>query len=92
MRGLTRGTRPSTREHPHGLTTRELQVLTLLCSGLRNAEIAQRLSRSVRTVDHHLATVFEKLGADSRGAAIKAAQQAGLASPSGQFGQSPASK
>ena len=92
VRGLARGTRPSTRGHPHGLTTRELQVLTLLCSGLRNAEIAQRLSRSVRTVDHHLAAVFAKLGVDSRVAAIQAAQRAGLGSPSGQFGQSPASK
>ena len=86
MRGLKRGTRPSTREHPHGLTTRELQVLTLLCSGLRNAEIAQRLSRSVRTVDHHLAAVFAKLGVDSRVAAIQAAQRAGLETPAGPAG------
>jgi DNA-binding CsgD family transcriptional regulator/tetratricopeptide (TPR) repeat protein len=84
-----RGPRSSTREHPFGLTTRELQILRLLCDGLRNAEIAARLSRSVRTVDHHLAAVFAKLGVDSRLAAIQAAQRAGLAP---QSGQSPAAK
>lgn len=81
---LPRGPRASTREHPFGLTTRELQVLELLCAGLRNAEIAQRLHRSVRTVDHHLEAVFAKLGVDSRLAALQAAQRAGLAPQSGQ--------
>ena len=64
--------------------TRELEVLRLLCDGLRNAEIAARLSRSVRTVDHHLAAVFAKLGVDSRVAAIRLAQRDGLAPQSGQ--------
>lgn len=89
VRGLVRGPRASTREHAFGLTARELQVLQLLCDGLRNAEIAQRLHRSVRTVDHHLAAVFGKLGVDSRLAAIQAAQRAGLAGGA-QSGQSPA--
>jgi DNA-binding NarL/FixJ family response regulator len=84
VRGVVRGARASTREHAHGLTTRELQVLRLLCDGLRNAEIATRLSRSVRTVDHHLAAIFAKLGVASRIAAIQAAQRAGLAAQSGQ--------
>ena len=88
MRGLERGPRLTTLEHPFALTTRELQVLRLLCEGLRNAEIAQRLRRSVRTVDHHLAAVFAKLGVDSRLAAIQAAQRAGLAMPAEQSGQS----
>ena len=88
VRGLARGTRPWTREHPQGLTTREAQVLQLLCQGLRNAEIAQRLSRPVRTVDHHLAAVFAKLGVESRVAALQAAQRAGLQAPSGQSAQS----
>jgi DNA-binding CsgD family transcriptional regulator len=79
-----RGPRASTREHPFGLTARELQTLQLLCEGLRNAEIAARLHRSVRTVDHHLAAVFAKLGVDSRGAAIALAQREGLAAQSGQ--------
>ena len=90
VKGVVRGARPSTRVHPHGLTTREVEVLALLCRGMRNAEIAARLSRSVRTVDHHLASVFAKLGVDSRLAAIQAAQRVGLGGA--QFGQSPAAK
>lgn len=85
VRGLARGARQSTRERPYGLTTRELQVLGLLCDGMRNAEIASRLSRSVRTVDHHVASVFGKLGVDSRTAAVRVAQDAGLTSQSGQL-------
>jgi DNA-binding CsgD family transcriptional regulator/tetratricopeptide (TPR) repeat protein len=84
VRGLARGPRASTRERAFGLTTRELEVLRLLCEGMRNAEIAVRLHRSVRTVDHHLAAVFAKLGVDSRTAALAAAQREGLAPQSGQ--------
>jgi DNA-binding CsgD family transcriptional regulator/tetratricopeptide (TPR) repeat protein len=90
VRGLARGPRASTREHPFGLTSRERQTLELLCLGLRNAEIAARLHRSVRTVDHHLEAVFAKLGVESRVAAIQAAQRAGLAPQ--QSGQAAAPK
>lgn len=90
VKGIVRGLRPSTRGHPHGLTTRELAVLALLCRGMRNAEIAAHLSRSVRTVDHHLASVFAKLGVASRAAAIQSAQRAGL--DGAQFGPSSAPK
>ncbi len=90
VKGVMRGARPSTRAHPHGLTTKEVEVLAWLCRGLRNAEIAKQLSRSVRTVDHHLASAFAKLGVDSRLAAVQAAERAGLGCP--QFGQFPPSK
>ncbi len=86
VRGVPRGGRASTRERLYGLTTRELQILTLLCAGLRNAEIAGRLSRSVRTVDHHVAAVYDKLGVGSRIEAIRLAQRCGLAPQSGQPG------
>ena len=86
VRGVPRGGRASTRERLYGLTTRELQILTLLCAGLRNAEIAGRLSRSVRTVDHHVAAVYDKLGVGSRIEAIQLAQRCGLAPQSGQPG------
>jgi DNA-binding NarL/FixJ family response regulator len=84
LRGMTRGAHASTRSRPFGLTGRELQVLELLCQGLRNADIAAQLSRSVRTVDHHVAAIFAKLGVDSRVAAVQAAQRAGIGAKNGQ--------
>lgn len=83
LRGLPRGARPSTQTNPHQLTAREMEVL-LLCEGLRNSEIAERLCRSVRTVDYHLAAVFAKLGVASRTEAVTAALRAGIASQYGQ--------
>jgi DNA-binding CsgD family transcriptional regulator len=73
VRGVPRGRRASTQAHPFGLTTREAEVLRLLCEGLSNAEIAARLQRSVRTVDHHLAAILAKLGVNSRTEAVAAA-------------------
>jgi DNA-binding CsgD family transcriptional regulator/tetratricopeptide (TPR) repeat protein len=84
VRGLARGPRASTRDRPFGLTPRELQTLQLLCEGLRNAEIAERLHRSVRTVDHHVAAVFAKLGVETRAAAIVVAQRERLSAQIGQ--------
>ncbi len=80
VRGLPRGKRASTQTNPHQLTAREVEVLMLLCEGLKNSEIAERLCRSVRTVDHHLAAVFVKLGVSSRSEAIAAALHSGIES------------
>jgi DNA-binding NarL/FixJ family response regulator len=45
---------------------------------LRNAEIANRLVLSRRTVDHHVSAILRKLDAGTRGEAVAAAGRAGL--------------
>jgi DNA-binding CsgD family transcriptional regulator len=65
-----RGRRPSTAGHPSGLTAREAEVLDLLSEGLTNAQIAERLFLSTRTVDHHVSAILGKLGVSSRGEAV----------------------
>ena len=76
--GVPRGPRPSTRENPARLTARELEVLTLVSDGLRNAEIADRLVVSRRTVDHHVSAILRKLDARTRGEAVAAATELGV--------------
>jgi DNA-binding CsgD family transcriptional regulator len=66
VRRVPRGPQSATREHPAGLTERQAEVLELLVEGLTNADIADRLVVSVRTVDHHVAAVLQKLGVGSR--------------------------
>jgi DNA-binding NarL/FixJ family response regulator len=51
---------------PIGLTTREVEVAMLAAGGLSNLQISQRLYISVRTVECHLARVYQKLGVRSR--------------------------
>jgi len=73
--GVTRLPRrplPRTRVNPAGLTDRQLEVLALLADGLTNAEIADRLVVSVRTVDHHVAAILAKLNVGSRREAARA--------------------
>jgi DNA-binding NarL/FixJ family response regulator len=73
-----RGARATTRANPAGLTQRELEVLGLVAAGLRNREIADRLSLSTRTVDHHVSAVLGKLGVRSRVEATSEAARLGL--------------
>jgi NarL family two-component system response regulator YdfI len=60
------------------LTDRELEVLQLAASGLRSKEIAVNLAFSERTVKAHLTSIYNKLGVDSRAAAIATAMKQGF--------------
>ena len=78
MRGVPRGPRPSTRDNPIGLTNRQMEVLALMTDGFGNAEIANRLFISPKTVDHHVSAILAKLDARTRVEAVSVALQSGL--------------
>lgn len=65
-----RGKGRATREHAAGLTRRQAEVLDLLAEGLANAEIADRLFLSPRTVENHVAAILMKLDVPNREAAV----------------------
>lgn len=69
-RNIPRGPRKATRRNPHQLTEREAEILTLLAKGFRNADIADRLYLSAKTVDHHVSSILGKLGVHSRFEAV----------------------
>ena len=77
-RGLPRGPRSGTRANAAHLTARQLEILELLTQGLRNAEIADRLYLSARTVDHHVSAILDKLDARSRTEASRQAARLGI--------------
>jgi DNA-binding CsgD family transcriptional regulator/tetratricopeptide (TPR) repeat protein len=78
VRRVPRGPRTSTKENPAGLTAREVEVLELVAEGLRNAEIAERLFLSEKTVGHHVSSILGKLEVPSRGQASVEAQRLGI--------------
>ncbi len=80
IQGIPRGPRRATRENPFGLTARQGEVLELLAADLTNAEIADRLFLSTRTVDHHVSAILSRLGASTRAEAVSVAAGRGLIS------------
>jgi DNA-binding CsgD family transcriptional regulator/tetratricopeptide (TPR) repeat protein len=75
VKGVPRGPQRATRDNPLGLTARQADVLMLLTEDLTNAEIADRLFISTRTVDHHVSAILVKLGAANRSEAAERARE-----------------
>lgn len=72
-------TLPAKSVAPAGLTARELEVLRLVAQGLTDAQVAERLVLSRRTVHAHLASIYGKLQVNTRSAATRFAVEQGLA-------------
>jgi two-component system response regulator NreC len=66
---------------PDDLTEREVGVLRLIALGHTNAEIAQTLFLSVRTVESHRAHIQQKLGRSTRAELVRYALDHGLVGP-----------
>ena len=64
-----------------GLTSRELEVLTLVAAGRTNRDIANELYISVKTASVHVSNILRKIGAANRGEAAAVAYREGLLTP-----------
>jgi HD-GYP domain-containing protein (c-di-GMP phosphodiesterase class II)/DNA-binding CsgD family transcriptional regulator len=72
------GAPPPRRAWPADLTDREVDVLRLAARGMSNKEIAEQLFVSAKTVQHHLAHVYDKTGRRTRAGAALFAMEHGL--------------
>jgi DNA-binding NarL/FixJ family response regulator len=63
---------------PETLTEREIEVLRLIAKGSANKEIATELNISNSTVKTHIASIFQKLGANDRTEAVTQAIKKGI--------------
>lgn len=69
---------PIRRKRPEALTEREQEILQLIWSGLKNKEIAERLTISVKTVEAHRANMMKKVRVSNAAQLLNAAIQEGL--------------
>jgi predicted ATPase/serine/threonine protein kinase/DNA-binding CsgD family transcriptional regulator len=69
--GPTAITPPSAMSYPAGLTARELEILRLVAQGMTDAQVAEKLIISPRTVNWHLTSIYGKIGVSSRSAATR---------------------
>ena len=63
----------------YGLTEREIEVLGMVAQGLTDAQVAEKLYISPRTVSKHLQSIYGKLQVNSRSAATSFALEHGIA-------------
>ncbi|MEI2769570.1 MAG: response regulator transcription factor [Candidatus Competibacter sp.] len=70
--------RRSLHDTNHDLTSREVEILSLIGDGLENKEIARRLQISERTVANHISTILSKLNARNRTDAVAIARRKGI--------------
>jgi HD-GYP domain-containing protein (c-di-GMP phosphodiesterase class II)/DNA-binding CsgD family transcriptional regulator len=61
--------RPVHESWPAGLSSREVQVLRLICHGGTKKQAAELLTISPSTVDHHVRHIYDKIGVSSRAGA-----------------------
>jgi predicted ATPase/DNA-binding CsgD family transcriptional regulator len=76
-------------ERVAGISAREAEVLTAIAEHLTNAEIADRLFISVRTVETHVSSLLRKLGVGDRRALASLAADSGVARPRPQHSAAP---
>jgi DNA-binding NarL/FixJ family response regulator len=81
MAALFRTEEPAPRSPFPALTRRELEILELIASGAGNGQIAARLVLSEKTIRNNVTSIFAKIGAVDRAAAIVAARERGLGGP-----------
>ncbi|WP_043765994.1 LuxR C-terminal-related transcriptional regulator [Algiphilus aromaticivorans] len=72
------GNRSSSSCVPEELSSREVQILQLLESGLTNEEVASRLFLSPKTIKWHLYNAYQKLGVKNRTGALAKAREGGM--------------
>jgi len=65
------------------LTQREYEVLSLMCKGLGDSDIAAELSISSNTIRNHISRIYDKIGIHKRGAAIVWARERGVSVDAG---------
>jgi len=78
LEGLVSHLRPRASDLGRDLTSREIEVLHLLASGLSTSEMMERLLVSIHTVRNHIRNLLTKLNASSRLEAVAVATRAGL--------------
>jgi two-component system secretion response regulator SsrB len=78
VQSLSPSDTPRPRKRPEAFTPRERQVLELIWSGLRNREIATRLTISVKTVEAHRTMMMKKTRVSNTAQLLKAAMGEGM--------------